>query len=42
MRRQCPHFGVYKHSLNIPPSQTPGLFDQKKVMDQIQAANKGS
>ena len=25
-----------------PPSQTPGSFNLKKVMDQIQAANKGS
>jgi arylsulfatase len=27
---------------DFPPSQTPGSFNLKKVMDQIQAANKGS
>ena len=31
-----------KTMIDYPPSQTPGAFNLKKVMEQIQAANKGS
>ncbi|MEO1991225.1 MAG: arylsulfatase [Pirellulales bacterium] len=31
-----------KTLIDYPPSQTPGAFNLKKVMEQIQAANKGS